>query len=97
MHLLYGFGELERGDVLEPDIRSEPLGLLLHVEHELRALNAARESWEILNISRRHQIAARFHAGSEDERGQVGSRCINSCRVAGRAGTDDDDLVHEHS
>jgi hypothetical protein len=62
--------------------------------HEIRAHDAVTEAGEVLDLGGVHQGSARGHRALEDERREIGARGIHGRRVAGGAGTDDDDVAH---
>jgi hypothetical protein len=70
------------------------LGLGPHLLHQPGTLDDVGEAGIVFDISRDGQLAARLHA--VDHHGlQHGARGIDRGRVAGRAGSDDDDFrVH---
>ena len=78
-------GELERDDVVEHDLGAEPLGLLLHLDHELRTLDSLGESGVVFDLGRLHELAARLNGTGDDEGAQVRAGSIDRGRVAGGA------------
>ncbi|CDN42677.1 hypothetical protein BN871_BS_00340 [Paenibacillus sp. P22] len=87
---------LRQVDAVDPartEFSAETLGLLAHVGHELRTHDAIRESGEVLDFRRRRQLAARLRS-FDDERAEVGAGQIDRSGQTGRAGTDDNGLVH---
>ena len=90
-------GEVELGDVVVDDLGAETLGLLLHLRHELGALDALGEAGEVLDVGRVHQLAAGLDRAGDEKRFQVGASSIDRGGVSGRAGADDDDLAHAHT
>ena len=72
---------------------AEPLGLLLHVLHQLRALDALGKSGEIFDLGGERKLAARLMS-RDHQRFQTGARGIDGCGVSGAAGAEDDDIMH---
>src|SRR5581483_477236 len=69
--------------------------LLLHVFHQLRALDSLGKAGEIFHISGGGQLTARL--GAIDQEGiEVGAGGIQSRSITGRTRTDDDDFFHEN-
>lgn len=96
-HLLDFTAELEFGDVIHHDLSAETLGLLAEILHQVRPLDALREPGVVLDIRRLHQLTAGLH-GAGDQQGLEAAACgVDCCRVAGRAGADDDDLTQSVS
>ncbi len=65
--------------------------LLQHLFHQPGALDRITEARIVFDIRGDHQLAALFHAGDQD-RLQHGAGSIDGGRIAGRAGTDDQDF-----
>ena len=86
--------EIERDDVVVEDLGAEALGLLLHLGHEVGALDAVGEAREVLDVGRRHEVAAGFDRARDDERLEVRARGVDRRRVARRTRSDDDDVTH---
>src|SRR6266581_4288973 len=63
--------------------------------HELRALDAFRETGIVLDVGRDHELTARDGAG-DDERLEVRPRRIDGGGQARGARADDDDIVERH-
>ena len=96
VHLQGVAREVDAGDVVGHQLGAEPLGLLAHGRHQLRAQDAVLEAGVVLDVARDHQLTAVGEA-LEHQRVQVGARGIEGRRVAGRASADDDhfaDLAH---
>lgn len=77
------------------DLRPETLGLLLHLHHQLRAVDALRESGEILNDTRRGEQPARHGAG-EHQRLEVGAGGVNCGSQSGTARPNNDYFFHKN-
>ena len=86
--------EVELDDVVVEDLGAEALGLLLHLGHEVGALDALGEAGEVLDVGGVHQLAAGLDRARDDERLEVRARRIDRRREAGRARSDDDDVAH---
>ena len=80
-------------DVLHPQVGAEPQGLLAHLVHQLGTGDARTEAGEVLDLGGGHQRAAERSA-LEDHGCQLGARGVDGRGVSGRAGSDDDDVVH---
>ena len=81
--------KLDRFDLVEHDLGLEPLRVLLEALHQLGPLHAVRVRRPVVDVGRRHQLAAGRETG--DEHGlQVGARRVDRGRVAGRAGPEDE-------
>ena len=85
-------GERHFGDVVEHHPGAELLGLLLQSVHQFRALDAAREAGEVLHLRGVHQGTSRADGPGDDERLEPGAGGVDRRGVAGRAGSDDDQL-----
>ena len=72
---------------------AEMLRLLLHVLHQVGAVDALRESREILHQGGERELSAGFVA-ADDQRLQIGARGVDGGRIAGAAGTDNDYVSH---
>ena len=78
-------------DVVEYDFGVEALGVLLEACHQFRALHALRVRRPVFDVGRGHQLAALRDAGDQ-HRGQVGACRVDGSRVAGGAGTENQDF-----
>ena len=78
-------------DMIEEDLGVEPLGVVEKALHQLGALHAVGVGGPVLDIGRRHQLSALCETGDEYRR-QIGTRRIDGGRVAGGAGTEDQDF-----
>ena len=85
-------GQRHLGDVVEDHLRAEPFGLLLQPVHELRALDAAGESGEVLHFGGVHQGTAGGDRTGDDQGFEPGPGGVDGGGVAGGAGPDDDQL-----
>ena len=82
--------EIDRVDVVEHDLGVEALGVLQEALHQVRALHAVDVGRPVVDVGRRHQLAALRDAGDE-HRLQVGARGVDRGGVAGGAGAEDQD------
>ena len=82
--------ELDLVDVVEHHLRVEALGVLEEALHQVGSHDAVDVGGPVVDVGRRHQLAALRDAGDE-HRLQVGARGIDRCRVAGRSGAEDQD------
>ena len=96
-HRLHVTGEIDTHDVVENDLGTEPLGLRLHLHHQVGALDPVGEPGEVLHLGGVHQLTAGLDGGGDQQRLEVGARRIDGCRISGGAGTDDDDLPHSRT
>ena len=92
-HGLHVTLEIDGDDVLVANVRAELLGLLAHVVHELGALNALRETGEVLDLGRVHERATRSQLTGQHDGGEAGAGRVDRGRVAGRTRADDDNVV----
>ena len=74
-------GEVDARDVVGHELRAEALGLAAEVGHHRRPDDAVGVARVVLDVARDHQLAAPVEA-LDDERGQVGARGVEGCRVA---------------
>ncbi len=79
--------QLGRMDVVENDFRVEALGVLQKAPHQFRALHAMSVSWPVFDVGRGHQLAALGQTRDEYRR-QVGACRVDRRRIAGGAGTE---------
>src|SRR4051794_15857244 len=89
---LHVAGQLELGRVVGDELGAEPLRLLAHVVHQVRALDAIDETGEVLHLGRLHQGTAVLHA-LHYQRAEVGARGVERSGVSRRTGPDDDDVT----
>ena len=89
-------GEPDFGDVVEHHLGAELLGLLLEAVHQFRALDAAREAGEVLHLGGVHEGAAGGDRSGDDQRIEAGAGGVYCRSVAGRTGSDDDQLLGVH-
>ena len=75
-------------DVVEDDLGLEALGVAPHPLHQVRSLNAVGVPRPVVHVRRRHQLAALLQTCDQD-RAQVGACGVNGRRVAGWAGSQD--------
>jgi hypothetical protein len=79
-----------RDDVLD-DLGADVPGLLLHLLHQPGALDRVGESGIVLDVGGDRQLPAGLQALYQN-RLQVGARGVDRGGVAGRTGTDDQNL-----
>jgi len=82
--------EFDLVDVVEDDLGVEALGMLQEALHEVGAHDAVDVGRPVVDVCRRHELAALGDAGDE-HRLQVGARRVDRRRVAGRARAEDQD------
>ena len=75
------------------ELGAESLGLLAELDHQLGAEDAVGEARVVLDVGGEHELPARADA-LEHDRGEVGAAGVDGGGEAGRARTDDDDVVH---
>ena len=80
--------ELRGVNVIEHDLGLEALGVLLEARHQLGPLHAVGVGRPVVDVGRRHQLAALREAGDE-HRAQIGARSVYCGGEAGRTGTED--------
>ena len=78
-------------DVHVEDAGAESLGLRAEEAHQLRATDAIGKARVVLDLARRHELAAGLVA-AQDDRGQVGACGVDSRGQSRRTGPDDDDM-----
>src|SRR3954447_15305905 len=93
LHDLRADGQVDLRDVPRLQLGAELLGLVAHVVHELRALDALREAGEVLHLGGGHQRAAELRT-LEHQRVEVGAGGVDGRGVSGRARPDDDQVTH---
>ena len=76
--------------MVEHDLGVEALGVLQEALHQVRAHHAVDVGRPVVDVGRRHQLAALGDAGDE-HRLQVGARGVDRRGVAGGAGAEDQD------
>ena len=84
--------EIGAGKVRHAVFSAESFGLLAHVLHQLRTQNALGKSREILDQRCHGKLPAGL-VTFDDQRFQVGSRCVQRSGVSGASGPDDDDVA----
>ena len=87
-------GQVHLGHVFGHQLRAEPLGLLAHGVHQVRALDPAGEAGEVLHVGGVHERAASGNRALENERLELGTGGIQRGRVPGGTRSDDDDVVN---
>ncbi len=78
--------------MIPDDFSAEILGLLPEVFHHFRALYAILVAGIIIHICRRRQLTSRLIPLNND-RIQIGACGIDGGRIAGRAGTENDQTM----
>jgi hypothetical protein len=68
-------------DVVEDDLRVEAFRMLAHAIHERRSLQAFDITGPVVDVRRRHELAALFEARNHHGR-SIGPRGIDRRRVA---------------
>ena len=81
------FGQIQRGDQIADDLGSHGAGVRFHADHQVRTLHLGIAG-PVLDFGGGGQLATRLHALNKD-RFQHGAAGINTRRVAGRTGPDD--------
>ena len=84
--------QIGRVDMVEDDLGLEALGMRLHARHQVRTHQAVGIARPVVDLGRRHQLAALLQAGDQ-HRLEVGAGGIDGGGVAGRAGTEDQQLA----
>ena len=82
--------DVQVGDDIADDFRAHGLGMVLHADHQVRALNFAVPR-PVLDFGRCGKLSARLDTLNQ-YRVQHGSAGINPSRIAGRTGADDQDF-----
>ena len=77
-------------DVIENDLGIEAAGMGLETRHQVGTLDAVGVGWPVVDIGRRHQLAALGHTGNHD-RLEIGACSINRSGVTCRAGAEDNE------
>src|SRR5690606_34031478 len=89
--------EIDGDDDVVDDLRADMLGLRLHLLHEPGALDNVGEAGIILDIGGDGQLTTGLQA-LDHHRLQHGAGRIDSSRIAGGTGPDDDDFrVHRNA
>ncbi len=83
--------EVDVIDVDVDDLRAEPLGLVAHGCHEVRALDSLGKTGIVFDVTGQHQLATGRGTG-KDDRLEVGAGGIDRRREPGRARTNDHQL-----
>ena len=94
------FGEIEGLSIGFDQSGAPAHGLRLHPVHQLRAKDSVRKAGEIFNVGGGHQLTTRNAAvliAGDEQRAQIGPCGIESCGVAGRAGTNHHKVFHRCS
>ncbi len=92
-HLERALGEVDAGDVVGEELRSEALGLAAEVLHHRRPHDAVGVPGVVLDVRGDHQLAAPVET-LDHEWVQVRASGVQRCRVAGRAASDDDHVAY---
>ena len=85
-------GQVDRVDVLHPQVGTEAQRLLAHLVHQLGSGDAVAEAGVVLDLGGRHQRTAELGA-LEHQRVELGAGGVHGRGVAGGAGTDDDHVM----
>lgn len=84
--------EIDLFDVLGADVGIEAKCLLTHLFHQVGAHDSFAESGEVLDLGGGHEGATEL--GSLEEQGlELSARGVDTSGVAGRSGTDNDDVM----
>ena len=83
--------QVELGDEIGDDFGADMGGLLLHLLHQPGTLDDVGEARIVFHVGGDGELAAGLDA-LDQNRLEHGARCIDRGGVAGRAGTDNDDL-----
>src|SRR6185369_7331682 len=75
------------------ELGAEILRLLLHVLHQVRAVNALRKSWEVFDQRGERELPASL-VTADHERLEVGSRGVDGGRISSTARSYDDHVSH---
>jgi len=75
-------------DVVVDDLGVVTPGVAQHAIHQLRTLQPLDVAGPVVDVGRRHQLAALFNAG-DHHRVEVGARRIDGGGVAGGTGSED--------
>ena len=97
LHALDRTVEVELDDVVVDDLGAEPLGLLLHLAHQVGALDALGEAGEVLDLGRVHQLAADLDRARDEQRLRSARGGVDRGGEARRTRTDDDDVAQRTS
>ena len=82
--------KVHRVDVIEDELGVEALGVLLEARHQVGPLHAVGVGRPVVDVGRRHELAALREAG--DQHGlQIGTRRVYCGGVSGGAGAQDDE------
>ena len=84
---------VEISDLSIRKARAEILGLLVHIQDQLRTVDSFWKAWEIFDESRGRQLAARL-APFQNERAQVRSCGINRGSQSGATAPNNDYSFH---
>ena len=86
--------QVHLGHVLGKEHGAEPLRLLAHGVHQVRALDPAGEAGEVLHLGGVHERAASGDRALENQRLELGTGGVQRGRVPGGTRSDDDDVVN---
>src|SRR3569623_211043 len=78
-------------DMIENDFGIEAFRMLKQAVHQLRALDAHRIAWPVLDVGRSHQLPPLLDTGDQ-HRLEVGARSIDGGAVTGWTGTENQDM-----
>jgi hypothetical protein len=82
------FGQPGSMNMIENDLGVEATRVLLEAQHQLGALHAVRVGRPVVDVGRRRQLPTLRQAGNQ-HRFEVGAGSVDGCRIAGRAGAED--------
>ena len=85
--------QLQGCDVLETNVRTEALGLLLHIGHQIRPHDAFDETRVVLDIRGVHEFTTGGDGAGDHDGLEVRASGVNSGGVTGGSRTDDDHVV----
>ena len=83
------FSQLGGVDVVEDHFGFEAAGVGFEAGHQFRALHTIGIGRPVVDLGRRHQLAALGHAGDQD-RFEIGAGGVDRSGITGRAGTEND-------
>src|SRR5581483_962847 len=90
-------GEVDAVDVGGDDLRPLALGLVAEALHQLLPGHLLGEAGVVLDVGGEHELAAGDEAPGvealDEERPEVGARCVDGGGQPGGAGADDDDVA----
>ena len=88
--------QVHAGDVVVDELGAVLLHMGLHPLHEIRALQAVVIARPVVHIRGGRELAAHFDAGDQ-RRLEIGPRCVERRRAAGRPGTEHDQAAVDFS